>query len=212
MIRMPAELICRISRWFFRSLFPITPSLHFMFPPAHTTPMWGEDSRDRWVRRGDLSGGHSNPSGAYRARRNTGPRNARSDSAECAHAAGARRRSECADGSMPRWRKRILEVASKYGIRKSQELIEELLDYSERLVRAELRTMPAGDFSAEDWLDDDGVTDIPRKICVRITFDPVGSRSPRRFFRLLCPGCRQLERCARHYSFSLLLRASLPAA
>jgi len=68
--------------------------------------------------------------------------------------------------------KRILEVASKYGISKSQELIEELLDYSERLVRAELSTMPAGDFSAEDWLDDDGVTDIPRRICVRITFDP----------------------------------------
>jgi len=71
--------------------------------------------------------------------------------------------------------KRILEIASKYGIRKSQELIEELLDYSERLVRAELRTMPAGEFIAEDWLDDDGVTDIPRKICVRITFDPAAA-------------------------------------
>ena len=71
--------------------------------------------------------------------------------------------------------RRILEVASKYGIRKSQELIEELLDYSERLVRAELRTMPAGNFSAEDWLDDDGVTDIARKICVCITFDPVAA-------------------------------------
>jgi N-methylhydantoinase B len=39
-------------------------------------------------------------------------------------------------------------------------------------VRAELRRMPAGDFSAEDWLDDDGVTDTPRKISVRLQFDP----------------------------------------
>jgi N-methylhydantoinase B len=51
-------------------------------------------------------------------------------------------------------------------------LIEELLDYSERLVRAQLRTMPAGEFSAEDWLDDDGVTDEPRKIAVRLKLDP----------------------------------------
>jgi N-methylhydantoinase B len=39
-------------------------------------------------------------------------------------------------------------------------------------VRAELRTMPAGDFSAEDWLDDDGVTDDLRRIAVRLRFDP----------------------------------------
>jgi N-methylhydantoinase B len=32
--------------------------------------------------------------------------------------------------------------------------------------------MPAGDFSAEDWLDDDGVTDVLRKISVRLRFDP----------------------------------------
>ena len=59
---------------------------------------------------------------------------------------------------------RILQVATKFGMRRSRELVEELLDYSERLVRAELRTMPAGVFSAEDWLDGDGVTEIPRKI------------------------------------------------
>jgi N-methylhydantoinase B len=68
--------------------------------------------------------------------------------------------------------RRILEVAEKYGERRIQTLIEELLDYSERLVRAELRTMPAGEFSAEDWLDDDGVMDLPRKIAVRLKLDP----------------------------------------
>src|SRR5277367_801039 len=67
---------------------------------------------------------------------------------------------------------RLLQLAAKYGEQKLQPLVEELLDYSERLVRAELRTMPAGDFSAEDWLDDDGVTDIPCRIAVRLRFDP----------------------------------------
>src|SRR5580698_2662760 len=67
---------------------------------------------------------------------------------------------------------RILEIAEKFGERTVLALIEELLDYSERLVRAQLRTMPAGEFSAEDWLDDDGVTDEPRKIAVRLKLDP----------------------------------------
>src|SRR5580658_4363822 len=68
--------------------------------------------------------------------------------------------------------RRVLEVATKYGETKLHELIDELLDYSERLVRDQLRLMPAGEFSAEDWMDDDGVTDVPRKIAVRLDLDP----------------------------------------
>jgi N-methylhydantoinase B len=67
---------------------------------------------------------------------------------------------------------RVSQVAAKYGQQKLEALVEDLLDYSERLVRAQLRTMPAGDFSAEDWLDGDGVTDTPLKIAVRLRFDP----------------------------------------
>jgi N-methylhydantoinase B len=67
---------------------------------------------------------------------------------------------------------RVLQLVEKYGEPKLQALIEELLDYSERLVRAELRNMPPGDFSAEDWLDDDGVSEGLRKIAVRLRFDP----------------------------------------
>jgi N-methylhydantoinase B len=67
---------------------------------------------------------------------------------------------------------RILQLAEKYGDANLQALIDELLDYSERLVRAELRTMPAGEFCAKDWLDSDGVTDEPRRIAVRLRLDP----------------------------------------
>jgi N-methylhydantoinase B len=68
---------------------------------------------------------------------------------------------------------RVLQLVEKYGESRLQALIEELLDYSERLVRAELRDMPRGDFSAEDWLDGDGVSEGLRRIAVRLRFDPV---------------------------------------
>jgi N-methylhydantoinase B len=67
---------------------------------------------------------------------------------------------------------RILELSRKYGAAKLQSLIEELLDYSERLLRAQLRTLPAGTFQAEDFLDDDGVTDAPIRIAVTLDIDP----------------------------------------
>ncbi len=68
--------------------------------------------------------------------------------------------------------RRILEVAEKFGAEKLRALVDELLDYSERLVRAELRSMPGGEFCAEDWLDDDGVTETPIKIAARLRIDP----------------------------------------
>jgi N-methylhydantoinase B len=68
--------------------------------------------------------------------------------------------------------RRIKEVVAKYGLAKVNDLVEELLAYSERLMRAELRKMPAGVFTAEDFLDGDGVTDDPIRIAVAITFNP----------------------------------------
>jgi N-methylhydantoinase B len=67
---------------------------------------------------------------------------------------------------------RVLELAEKYGMEKLTVLIDELLDYSERLVRAELAKMPAGIFAAYDWLDNDGVTDDPVRIEVKLRIDP----------------------------------------
>lgn len=69
--------------------------------------------------------------------------------------------------------RRIKEVVAKYGLEKVNELTDDLIAYSERLMRAELQKMPAGTFQAEDFLDGDGVGDEPIKIAVSITFDPV---------------------------------------
>jgi N-methylhydantoinase B len=67
---------------------------------------------------------------------------------------------------------RLLELAAKYQHSELQSLVEELLGYSERLVRAQLRTLPAGEFRAEDWLDDDGVDSSPCRIAVLLRIDP----------------------------------------
>jgi N-methylhydantoinase B len=68
---------------------------------------------------------------------------------------------------------RVLQLAEKYGVEKVNVWIEELLDCSERLLRAELKKMPAGLFAANDWLDGDGVTEEPIRIAVKLLIDPV---------------------------------------
>jgi N-methylhydantoinase B len=70
---------------------------------------------------------------------------------------------------------RILHLAERCGAAHLASLIDALLDYSERLVRAQLRIMPAGVFTAEDFLDDDGIANKPVKIKARLTLDPAAA-------------------------------------
>jgi N-methylhydantoinase B len=70
---------------------------------------------------------------------------------------------------------RLQELVARFGSEKVARLCAELLDYSERLMRAELSQMPLGKFSAEDFLDNDGFGDSPVRINVNIKFDPESS-------------------------------------
>jgi N-methylhydantoinase B len=67
---------------------------------------------------------------------------------------------------------RLCEMVMRHGREKTQALCADLLDYSERLMRAELTQMPSAKFSAEDFLDNDGFNDDPIRVCVSIEFDP----------------------------------------
>jgi N-methylhydantoinase B len=67
---------------------------------------------------------------------------------------------------------RLLDLVQRYGVERLATLGDALVDYSERLVRAELRRLPEGEFAAEDWLDDDGVSEEPVRIAVRLRLDP----------------------------------------
>src|SRR5579863_10006953 len=63
---------------------------------------------------------------------------------------------------------RLLEVCSRYGVERARHAATELLGYSEELMRAFLRQVPAGDYRAEDFLDGDGIHDRPVRIAVAI--------------------------------------------
>jgi N-methylhydantoinase B len=68
--------------------------------------------------------------------------------------------------------RRLHDVIQKYGADTVATLTQNLLDYSDRLMRAELSKMPAGVFEAEDFLDDDGVGPDALRIAVAIHFEP----------------------------------------
>ncbi len=72
---------------------------------------------------------------------------------------------------------RLQEVLEKYGREAIVRLTEELLDYSGRLVESELACMPAGSFEAEDFLDSDGLSDVPVRIRVVLHLDPEQRRA-----------------------------------
>jgi len=63
---------------------------------------------------------------------------------------------------------RLLHLVERYGVARLKEMGEELLAYSERLVRAQLKLLPSGVYEAEDWLDDDGVGAEAIRIAVRL--------------------------------------------
>ena len=53
--------------------------------------------------------------------------------------------------------KGLLSLAGRYGVESLEVYFAELLNYTEAMVRAELRTWPDGEYSFTDYLDDDGV-------------------------------------------------------
>lgn len=63
---------------------------------------------------------------------------------------------------------RLLEMVARYGFAEADEYAGHLVDYAARRVRRTLETLPDGIYEAEDFLDDDGETDKPVRIAVRI--------------------------------------------
>jgi len=49
------------------------------------------------------------------------------------------------------------DLVSKYGAALTKRLMAEVLDHAERLTRAELAKLPDGEWSFEDFIDDDGI-------------------------------------------------------
>lgn len=83
--------------------------------------------------------------------------------------------------------RRLGELVDRYGEATITEAFAELKARAARLMRARIAELPDGRISAEDFLDNDGVTDTPLKIAVDLTV--AGDRLTLDFSRS-SPACR----------------------
>ena len=73
---------------------------------------------------------------------------------------------------------RLKEIALRYGLPRVERVLDELQEYSEKLMRAFLSRVPHGSYAAEDFLDDDGAGSGPVRIAVKLTFQPAHAGKP----------------------------------
>lgn len=67
--------------------------------------------------------------------------------------------------------RRLREVCERYGVPRVHRATEELQDYAEQMTRSLLEGVPAGVYSAEDFLDNDGISDRPIRVAVRVLIE-----------------------------------------
>src|SRR5437763_11277033 len=65
------------------------------------------------------------------------------------------------------------DLVTKYGAAQTKHLMAEILDHAERLTRAELSKLPDGEWSFEDFIDDDGI-DYGKPIRLFVTIRKMG--------------------------------------
>ena len=65
--------------------------------------------------------------------------------------------------------RRIGELVDRYGKEQLLEAMRDLLDYGEKMTRAELVKLPQGTFEAEDVVEEDGLGNGPFKVKVKVT-------------------------------------------
>jgi N-methylhydantoinase B len=72
---------------------------------------------------------------------------------------------------------RMIELVDRFGHARLLQCVRAMLDGSERLMQNVLASLPADEWHAEDFLDDDGVIPGPIAIRVKITNDPKRRRA-----------------------------------
>jgi N-methylhydantoinase B len=111
--------------------------------------------------------------------------------------------------------RRLREIVAKYTVKTTDTYAAHLLAYSEKMMRAELRSLKSGRYRAEDFLDNDGTNSTPLRIrvAIRVTGDSAivdftGSASQ-------CGGninaVEAIAISAVYYVFRSLLREDVPA-
>jgi N-methylhydantoinase B/oxoprolinase/acetone carboxylase alpha subunit len=70
--------------------------------------------------------------------------------------------------------KRVIELVDRHGRQQVERAARELMDYSERWMRAEIEAIPDGTYEFTDYMEDDGVIAEPVKL--HVTVDVRGDR------------------------------------
>jgi N-methylhydantoinase B len=65
--------------------------------------------------------------------------------------------------------RRLGELFTAYGMNAINDIVDQLLNYSERGLRSAIRSIPPGIYHFEDAMDDDGHQDVPIPIKVKVT-------------------------------------------
>jgi N-methylhydantoinase B len=63
----------------------------------------------------------------------------------------------------------VERLCRKYGSDVVSQCMDKLLDYSERRLREGVKGLPDGEYSAEDWLDGDGIEERPVRLAAKVT-------------------------------------------
>jgi len=64
--------------------------------------------------------------------------------------------------------RRVHHLLERYGVEFMTAGTRELMDYSERRLRAEIAEVPDGEYLREMWIEDDGATDLPFRVRVTV--------------------------------------------
>jgi N-methylhydantoinase B/oxoprolinase/acetone carboxylase alpha subunit len=79
---------------------------------------------------------------------------------------------EAMSASVELGRDRFLALMDKYGAETVMATANYWMDYSERMLRAEIEKLPDGEYHSEGWLDDDGKNrDVPLKVNVTVRIE-----------------------------------------
>ena len=71
-------------------------------------------------------------------------------------------------GSLKTGASRLLEIIERRGEKEAAAYAAQLIDYSARLMRHTIASIPDGEYKSEDALDDDGIDDRPVRLAVRV--------------------------------------------
>ncbi len=111
---------------------------------------------------------------------------------------------------------RLLEIVERYGFKEADQYALRLIDYTAQMMRRVIRELPDGVYEAEDYLDDDGYSDEPARIAVKIeirgdraTVDFTGS-APQ--VRGPVNAVEAISVSAVYYVFRCLIPTSVPAS